>query len=182
MIQGFTITNGYAAQGGGIYCTNASPVIINCVIAGNSTFAGTNGNEYPSTPGGNGGEGGGIYASDNSWPIISDCIISNNITGIGGYGEPCGNGGNGGGIACLSATIVGTLITGNAAGGANSRLGFGCDGNGGNGGGIFCSAAVVLDCVVQNNITGGGAPGTTSSTAVVVVVAKGVVSILRPIP
>src|ERR1035441_2397922 len=38
IIQGFTITNGYATQGGGIYCTNASPGISNCVIDRKSTI------------------------------------------------------------------------------------------------------------------------------------------------
>ena len=126
IIQGFTITNGYAAQGGGIYCTNAAPVISNCFVFGNSTLAGTNtDNPDPCAPGNNGGDGAGIYAWSNSYPVITDCVISNNTTGGAEQNGFGGNGGNGGGIFCYSATIVKSLISGNStgAGGSSDRGG-----------------------------------------------------------
>jgi hypothetical protein len=66
VLDGFTITNGYAfgdgAQyGAGISITNGSPTLSNLVITGNST---------------NGG-GGGIYLFGSS-PTITDVTISNN--------------------------------------------------------------------------------------------------------
>jgi hypothetical protein len=142
IIQGFTITNGYATQGGGIYCTNASPGITNCVITGNSTFSGIN---TPWVFRMNGGDGGGIYASSNSHPVIADCVISNNTTGDGVY-ENIGNGGNGGGIFCYSATIVRSLISGNSTGWASV-------GNGGDGGGIWCNSAIIRNSNIQGNAT-----------------------------
>ena len=162
LFSGFTVANGYALQGGGIYCTNASPVIDNCIISGNCTIRGTNGQflyPLPSTPGGNGGDGGGLFASDDSWPIITDCVISNNITGGGGYGDSlCGNGGNGGGMSCSAAIILRTLIIANATGCGGMEAGpsGSHSGNGGNGGGIFCSSAVVLDSVIRDNTAGSG--------------------------
>ena len=162
MIQGFTITNGYALQGGGIYCTNANPVITNCIITGNSTFAGTNSSLLTA---GNGGDGGGIWASSDSWPIITDSAISKNSTGTGLGGRSGvigGNGGNGGGISCSSATIGRTVITGNTTGPGGSAIYPSNEpgGNGGDGGGIYTSTnswPMITDCVISNNTTGTGA-------------------------
>ena len=40
VVEGFTITNGYADKGGGIACYNHSnPTIANCIITGNSDTA-----------------------------------------------------------------------------------------------------------------------------------------------
>jgi parallel beta-helix repeat protein len=60
-ISGFTIRNGNASAGGGIYCSSSSLTITNCIISEN------NANSY----------GGGIYCQ-NSSPNISSCIISEN--------------------------------------------------------------------------------------------------------
>jgi hypothetical protein len=40
-IGGFTITNGYAEQGGGIRCADVSSIITNCIITGNSADRGS---------------------------------------------------------------------------------------------------------------------------------------------
>ncbi len=58
VLDGFTITNGLADDGGGIYCNDSSPTITNCIIS----------NNYG---------GGGIYCSSSS-PTITNCTISNN--------------------------------------------------------------------------------------------------------
>jgi len=76
IVDGFTITNGYATwgspggpYGGGIYCSGSSPTITNCIITKNTA-------EF--------GAGGGIFCTDGS-PTISNCIISgNNAMGAGG--------------------------------------------------------------------------------------------------
>ena len=53
-IEGITIKNG---NGGGIYCSETSLTIINCQIIENEI---------------------GIYCYNNSYPLISNCVISNN--------------------------------------------------------------------------------------------------------
>ncbi len=63
VLDGFTITNGTAERfGGGIRCTASSPMIINCIITGNSA------SDY----------GGGMYNCYNSNPTIINCTFSEN--------------------------------------------------------------------------------------------------------
>jgi len=102
IIAGLTITNAYSGEaeiGGGIYCANTSPVIMNCVITNSVSDV----------------EGGGI-GCDGGSPVISNCIIANNVGWYGGgvgslsNSRPelinctvVGNTGifNGGGVHCL---------------------------------------------------------------------------------
>jgi hypothetical protein len=67
VIDGFTITNGRDSYGGGIYSSNASPVISNNVINRNVALF----------------NGGGIYTSSGS-PIITSNTILNNTAAYGG--------------------------------------------------------------------------------------------------
>ena len=76
VLSGFTITNGRANFGGGIYFNSASPTIINCVLESNTAV------RY----------GGGIYCTSTSSPNISDCTISYN-TAVGISGSYGGGGG-----------------------------------------------------------------------------------------
>lgn len=70
-VDGFTITNGRAMVGGGIFCNHyASPVIINNVIRGNSA-------DY---------EGGGIYCGYGGSPVIANNTISSNGAVVSGGG------------------------------------------------------------------------------------------------
>ena len=71
-IDGFTIRNGNGTfcskdytNGGGIYCTYSSPMIMNCVITDNNISSGRP-------------RGGGIYC-DYSSPTIENCTIIGNI-------------------------------------------------------------------------------------------------------
>ncbi|MGA1865102.1 MAG: right-handed parallel beta-helix repeat-containing protein, partial [bacterium] len=115
LLSGFTIRNGKAQYGGGIYCESSSPIIKNCIITDNSSF-----------PYG----GGGIYC-DNSSASIKDCTIRKNDAPYGGgvclnncssgieYCTIEENSGfiKGGGIFCItsSASIKNCLITENSA-------------------------------------------------------------------
>jgi len=70
VIQGFTITNGFASSngGGGIICQGNAVTITDCVITGNST---------PNS-------GGGIYCFDSAVTTINDCTLSDNDAYSGG--------------------------------------------------------------------------------------------------
>ncbi|MHC5059954.1 MAG: S8 family serine peptidase [Planctomycetota bacterium] len=72
VLEGFTITNGYADRGGGIFCSSGSPTIRNCIINENSAGGGT----YNS--------GGGFYNNYNSNPILNNCEFNNNSASYGG--------------------------------------------------------------------------------------------------
>ena len=116
VVDGFTIRNGMAIYGGGIYC-DSSPTITNNIITGNQAHGtGIDG----AIPG-----GGGIFCQDSS-PMITNNVITGNhcISAVGG-GIYCGNvlGGS-------VPTIVGNTITGNSAEG--------------NGSGIYCGFVVVI--------------------------------------
>ncbi|MEI8080321.1 MAG: right-handed parallel beta-helix repeat-containing protein [Actinomycetes bacterium] len=65
-IDGFTIRGGSSSTGGGIYCSNSSPTITNCVISNNT--------------------GAGIYCASSSRPTIGHSIITAN-SGAGVYYE-----------------------------------------------------------------------------------------------
>ena len=68
VVEGFTITKGYAGQGGAIYCTNgASPTIRDCRLINNQAVT----------------EGGGFWCYD-SRTRMSRCVISFNTARDGG--------------------------------------------------------------------------------------------------
>jgi hypothetical protein len=89
VLDGFTVTNGSASIGAGIYCRDASPTVTNNVITGNTADV----------------EGGAVYC------FLSTITISNNIIS-GNYGGSQG----GGGIYCGSdsPTISNNIITNNS--------------------------------------------------------------------
>ncbi|MBT3231719.1 MAG: T9SS type A sorting domain-containing protein [Calditrichaeota bacterium] len=117
IISGFTIRNGSARFGGGIYCHNSNPQLIDVIISGNTAID----------------NGGGIYCLDNSSPTLTNVNISNNTAAKGGgifmYYESCpaltsvsikGNiaSNQGGGIFCndgCDAVLTHVTISGNAA-------------------------------------------------------------------
>jgi hypothetical protein len=80
ILDGFTVTNGAAADhGGGIYIEAASPTIRNCIIRDNTAA----------------GDGGGIYCfGSTARPLIRNTVIeANTVQGQGGalcvlYGSP----------------------------------------------------------------------------------------------
>ncbi len=105
ILDGFTITNGYAVGsypdniGGAISCADSSPVITNCIIKGNYA-------DY----------GGALYCGTSSAAII-DCTIENNTSSQSGGGIFCYDG--------ESPLIVNSIIRGNSSrsgGGINVGL------------------------------------------------------------
>ena len=169
VVDGFTIQNGYALTGGGIYCYNSSPTITNCTVTGNSS------SYYYS--------GGGIFCW-NSNATITNCTVTGNSSSSGsGGGILCGDGDatitnctitgnsaedNGGGIYCLdsSATITNCAISGNEAGSDGGGIYYCCvssptttnctisgNGAGCDGGGIYCyySSPTITNCTIISN-------------------------------
>jgi hypothetical protein len=68
IIEGFTITGGYAYEGGGMYNNDSSPTLTNCTFTNNNALD----------------QGGGMYNYYNS-PTLINCTFTNNTTdGKGG--------------------------------------------------------------------------------------------------
>lgn len=102
ILSGFTLQNGFANNGGGIQCQNASPTISKCSIINSSAFCG--GGIYCSNSSPNinncaivgnvaktsNERGGGIYCGDRSSPIIINCVIRKNSSFRYGGGIYCG--------------------------------------------------------------------------------------------
>jgi len=153
IVRGFSITYGWAFNGGAIYCHNSSPTIANCIIS--DSVAGGPG----------GGAGGAIYCAGAS-PTIVDCTISNNVAAGPGGGIFCTGESNpkiinctiinnsvesyidgvfGGGVGCeqdSNANIINCIISGNRAIGRLHK-----------GGGIGCidSSPVITNCTIYRN-------------------------------
>ncbi len=146
VLTGLTITGGYISTGGGIYCYNSSPTIMNCRILGNKAEVGT-------------ADGGGIYFR-SSRAIISSCQIVGNSAGDNGgaiYCKTtvtinncliCGNDteDDGGGIYCTdtSPNIINCTLAGNRARGGWSS-----------GGAIHCNGynckPLIANCILWGN-------------------------------
>ena len=150
VLNGFTITNGYADYGGGVYCILASPMVTNCIITGNSAqFYGGGINCISASPAiinctisSNSAHygGGGLRSCDG---LITNCTIAGNSTdydgSVGGGLSYCdgairnctisGNtaGSDGGGLAYCNGSITSCTITGNSADEAGGGL-YNCGG------------------------------------------------------
>jgi outer membrane protein assembly factor BamB len=66
VLNGLTITNGYADYGGGIRCQGGSPTIVNCTVSACSASQ----------------DGGGLFGCDG----VENCIVSKNTAGRNGGG------------------------------------------------------------------------------------------------
>ena len=119
MLDGFTITNGDADDGGGMYNSGSSPTVSNCTFSGNTAFLminfGRGGGMFnvSSSPtvtnctfSANDAEerGGGMY-NVNSSPTVSNCTFSGNTAHRGGgmYNESS------------SPTVTGCSFNGNSS-------------------------------------------------------------------
>jgi parallel beta-helix repeat protein len=129
-IQGFTIENGYAWSGGGIYCVGGKPVITGNIIT-NNTCEWPSGERTDICADGPPPQGGGIYTSWSS-AVITDNFITGNSAQ------------NGGGIACfcdaanIATTIVNNTIISNAAN---------------NGGGVYMDCPFTMCTIRENTIS-----------------------------
>ena len=166
-VDGFTVRNGSAYNGGGIFCYASSPTIANNTITANTAAYG--GGVYCSEAspvisgntieGNSASEGGGVYCFLSSVPLITNSIIRTNNAQYGGgvscwYCSPTvadciinGNSAlyNGGGIDCgeASPVIANTTMVGNTASDC--------------GGGICCesnSSPLIANTIVAFNNSG----------------------------
>jgi len=118
LLAGFTITNGAAATGGGLYCS-ADSIISNCTMVGN-TATSTGGGAFNQGTltdcllGKNTASGGGAGVSGG---MLARCVLTNNVaTGAGG--------------GALNATLYNCLLAANTGrawgGGASGSALFNC--------------------------------------------------------
>jgi parallel beta-helix repeat protein len=91
-LDGFTITNGSANHGGGMYNYRSSPTVTNCTFSGNTAA----------------NHGGGMHNYENSSPTVTNCTFSNNTATLRGGGMH--NYGN------SSPTVTNCTFSGNTAG------------------------------------------------------------------
>lgn len=130
VLCGFTITNGLNYRGGGIFCSGASPTMMNLIVSDND-LSGTE-SSY----------GGGIYCNDSSARLLDLVVTENSI--IGGtriYGA---------GIFLddSPAYLSNIVISNNSANGASWNIG----------GGIYIDdSAAILDrlLIINNSVTNG---------------------------
>ncbi len=179
VVDGFTITNGYTADGAGVYCEGVQATITNCTISSNQAA---------------GYYGGGVYCHGGQLTISDSTISSNQVAGAYGGGVCCEQGsltiadctisGNwaeasGGGVYCedSQATITDCTISSNHA---SSGGGFGCfcvdgtqvtitnctisDNEANAGGGVDCyynimGTTTISNCTITGNFTAGVAGG-----------------------
>jgi len=140
-LDGFTVRNGAAVNGGGVYCSVVAPTIANNTITGNSAT----------------GAGGGVYAACTPVVITGNTVSGNSASnGAGIYYSSAISG------APLSCTpvIARNTISANTA---NATTG--------EGGGLYCadsSATITGNSIRQNSAARGGGircMGTYSSTS-----------------
>ncbi|MBU0754557.1 MAG: SUMF1/EgtB/PvdO family nonheme iron enzyme, partial [Planctomycetes bacterium] len=171
-LKGFSITNGNAANGGGIFCYYSSPVISDNVIVNNTAdldgggifckfFSNPTIKRNTISENSAQDEGGGICCYFSSSPMITENTISENSANDGG-GICCLKNttpaitkntisrnqayNNGGGIGCMesSANIKNNMIMENTA---SKSGGIGC---------WFYSSAIITDNTISENSAGEG--------------------------
>jgi len=137
-INGFTVTNGVAYSdkgGGGIYCSDDSSIVSNCMITGNSAGSGGGmygGTAYNCTLSGN--DGGGMRGG-----VAYNCTFSGNVASWGGgmrHGE-----------------AYNCTFSGNDGGGMYDGEAYNCTFSGNDGGGM--RNGTVYNSVLWHNTSGG---------------------------
>ena len=147
IIEGLTITGGFARpgntvyenpSGGGIYCYHVSPTFRNCKIINNQS-------SETGDPLWNGG--GGIYC-DNSNPVFENCEISQNVSSRYGGGLYFTNECN----AIFRACVIQDNYATGIYGGVLTMID--CDVLDHTGSGIDCYGADITNCRVMRNEKG----------------------------
>ena len=141
MIDGFTIKNGNATNGGGINCTNSAATVANCKIVSNTASSGAGIYCHNSAidirnnviQANSGTIGGGMFIGYSNGNATNNIITNNTVTGA-----------NGGGIQCSSSM---TAITNNTIAYNQSST---------RGGGISCNSHIgsIMNNIVAFNSTG----------------------------
>jgi len=159
VVEGLTIYNGFADDGGGMYNYHSSPT--DCTCSSNSTNwwcgGGGMGNDYSSPAVTNctftnnradfWGYGGGMY-NDHSSPTVSDCEFSSNLADGGG--------------GMLNSSFSSPTVTNCTFSGNSAHYGGGGMGN-------LSSSPTVTNCTFSQNsaYNGGGGMGNDSSSPTV---------------
>ena len=163
-LEGFTLRGGSANQGGGVYVSASSPVLVNCVITGNESTS---------------DEGGGMYVASGS-PKLVGCTVSQNVTSLRGGGIYL----QAGSLTLENCVISGNEVTYpyayNAAVGAGlyassgatvSITGGAIRGNRGgeSGAGIYGGTLSITGCAIESNVltianSPGGGGGISNAT------------------
>jgi|GEM_PF-1175564 len=172
VLSGFTVRNGLAVFGGGVYLDGTSPVIENCRIENNEALS----------------SGGGLYIANGAMPLLSGSYVVGNHASISGGGIYCGTGSSpvlklselaanwteahGGGIQCEggSINVSESRLTGNLAdlaGGAIAASGGSVllldrttvtgSSSGGSGGGMYLSedsSSILWNCLITHSTAG----------------------------
>ena len=99
VLDGFTITNGSASMGGGMYNATASPTVSNCIF-------------YDNAASGDTGCGGGMANADSSPTVINCIFYGNTASGLHGCGGGMYNSGSSG---AFTPTLVNCTFYGNSA-------------------------------------------------------------------
>ncbi|MFH1614708.1 MAG: hypothetical protein ABIG61_06465 [Planctomycetota bacterium] len=121
LVSGLTILNGYASNGGGIYCSGSAPTISHCIIKNNEASSGGGICSDGEATGQSlalidciiaeniAEEGGGIYYRNNI-PLIKNCVIAGNYAFGTSYAY-------GGGVSLFNSdlSIINSTIVGNIA-------------------------------------------------------------------
>ncbi|HLO60164.1 MAG TPA: choice-of-anchor Q domain-containing protein [Bacteroidales bacterium] len=146
VLDGFTVTGGYAYESGsGMIFKYASPVLRNVTFVSNSS----------------GTYGGAIYLTDSD-PVFSNCGFFNNQTyGTGGCGYL-----NYSNAVFLNCRFINNKVAGNFSGGAfnlqssqpsfiNSIFANNQTGSIGDGGALYCQSSnpKVVNCIFSNNLS-----------------------------
>jgi hypothetical protein len=124
IVNGFTVQNGRARTGGGIYCINGT--IENCTVLNNIATGNNSGD----------GLGGGIYVSNGN---VRFCNVQNN-TANSVVTNQYSNSASGGGIYSVNGTIANSTISDNL-----------CTANYANGGGVSLNGGTLTKCHVTGN-------------------------------
>jgi hypothetical protein len=157
-LEGFTLRGGSANEGGGVYVSASSPVLVNCVITGNDSS----------------GSGGGVYVASGSPKLVGCTVLQNTASGVGGGVyvtsgslalENCVISGNevpsyyynyGAGLYASGGTPV--TITGGAIRGNRGGV---------SGAGIYGGVLSITGCAIESNVltaAGGGGGGISNAT------------------
>jgi hypothetical protein len=120
-VNGFTIRNGLAVDGGGVYCNGGT--IQNCVLVNNQAI----GSDV------NDGSGGGAYVA---YGTVSNCVFySNSASSTNSYQNAWG-----GGVYCYGSVMQGCIVTNNL-----------CIGYYANGGGVTLTGGTMRNSLIAGN-------------------------------